>query len=74
MGQLLKENQTTLVKIDRETGLRQNLSPSGVSVFAKDTYSSHAPSGDFVLLKASQSTPPDLWIIGSNKPPNSSPV
>ena len=74
MGQLLKENQTTLVKIDRETGLRQDLSPSGVSVFAKDTYSSHAASGDFVLLKASQSTPPDLWIIGSNKPPNSSPA
>ena len=69
MGQLLKENQTTLVKIDRETGLRQNLSPSGVNVFAKDTYSSHAASGDFVLLKASQSTPPDIWIIGSNKPP-----
>ena len=69
VGQLLEENQTSLVAIDLETGLHQNLSPSGVSVFAKNTYSSNETSANFVLLKASQSTPPDLWIIGSNTPP-----
>ena len=63
MGQLLKENQTTLVKIDRETGSIQPLSPSGVNIFAKETYSSHDPSGRIVFLKSSPSAPPDLWLI-----------
>ena len=63
MGQLLKETQTSLVKIDRETGSIQPLSPSGVNIFAKETYSSHDPSGRIVFLKSSPSAPPDLWLI-----------
>ena len=38
-------------------------------MFAKNTYSYNETSDNFVLLKASQSTPPDLWLIGSNTPP-----
>ena len=68
IGKLLEENQTSLVAIDLETGLHQNLSPSGVSMFAKNTYSSNETSANFVFIKVSQSTPPDLWIIGSNPP------
>ena len=65
MGQLLKENETSLVKIDRKTGFIKYLSSSGVSLWAKDTFSSHDPSGRIVFLKSSPSNPPDLWLINA---------
>ena len=69
MGQLLEGNQTSLAKIDRETGSIQRLIASGANLFDKDTYSSHEDSGRVVVLKASPSTPADLWLIGSDQNP-----
>ena len=68
-GQLLEGNQTSLARIERETGAIQRLTPSGARLFEKGTYTAHDSSGRVVLLKASASTPPDLWFVDSGQAP-----
>ena len=62
-GQLLEGNQMSLAKIDRETGAIKRLSPTGVNMFIRHSYSVHDQTGRVVALKGSPSTPPDLWLI-----------
>ena len=66
-GQLLEGNQMSLAKIDRETGAIERLSPTGVNVFARNSYTIHDQSGRVVFLKGSPSTSPDLWLIGEDQ-------
>ncbi|WP_186538116.1 S9 family peptidase [Synechococcus sp. BIOS-E4-1] len=68
-GQLLEGNQTSLARIERETGAIQRLTPSGARLFEKGTYTAHDSSGRVVLLKASASAPPDLWFVDSGQAP-----
>lgn len=68
-GQLLEGNQMSLAKIDRESGAIERLSPSGVNLFTKHSYSIHDQTGRVVVLKGSPSTPPDLWLIDEEQAP-----